>query len=60
MLKEFSNGQKINLSQKKFKTKIFSLEPGDCLIHHSQIVHGSKKIFQIFQGGIYNTNNQKM
>ena len=29
---------------KKFKTKIFNLEPGDCLIHHSQIVHGSKNI----------------
>ena len=27
----------------KFKVKIFSLNPGDCLIHHSQIVHGSKK-----------------
>ena len=27
----------------KFKVKIFGLNPGDCLIHHSQIVHGSKK-----------------
>ena len=29
--------------KKKFKNKSFNLEPGDCLIHHSQIVHGSKK-----------------
>ncbi len=27
----------------KFKLKTFSLNPGDCLIHHSQIIHGSKK-----------------
>ena len=35
--------KKISYLKKKFKTKIFNLEPGDCLIHHSQIVHGSKK-----------------
>ena len=35
--------KKLTSLKKKFKTKIFSLEPGDCLIHHSQIVHGSKK-----------------
>ena len=27
----------------KFRVKIFNLNPGDCLIHHSQIVHGSKR-----------------
>ena len=27
----------------KFKIKSFNLNPGDCLIHHSQIIHGSKK-----------------
>ena len=27
----------------KFKTKSFNLNSGDCLIHHSQIIHGSKK-----------------
>ena len=35
--------KKLSYLKKKFKTKIFNLEPGDCLIHHSQIVHGSKK-----------------
>ena len=35
--------KKISSLKKKFKTRIFNLEPGDCLIHHSQIVHGSKK-----------------
>ena len=29
--------------KKKFETKSFNLNPGDCLIHHSQVVHGSKK-----------------
>ena len=29
--------------KKKFKTKSFNLNPGDCLIHHSQVIHGSKK-----------------
>jgi ectoine hydroxylase-related dioxygenase (phytanoyl-CoA dioxygenase family) len=29
--------------KKKFKKKTFNLQPGDCLIHHSQIIHGSKK-----------------
>ena len=29
--------------KRKFKTKSFDLVPGDCLIHHSQVVHGSKK-----------------
>ena len=29
--------------KKKFRMKSFNLKPGDCLIHHSQIVHGSKK-----------------
>ncbi len=27
----------------RFKIKSFNLNPGDCLIHHSQIIHGSKK-----------------
>jgi len=29
--------------KKKFRMKSFNLKPGDCLIHHSQVVHGSKK-----------------
>jgi len=29
--------------KKRFKKKHFNLKPGDCLIHHSQIIHGSKK-----------------
>ncbi len=40
------SSQKIKEIEKlrnKFEVKIFSLNPGDCLIHHSQIVHGSKK-----------------
>lgn len=35
--------QKLNQLEKKFKKKTFSLKPGDCLLHHSQIIHGSKK-----------------
>ena len=35
--------KKLDYLKKRFKTRIFNLEPGDCLIHHSQIVHGSKK-----------------
>ncbi len=35
--------QEIEKLKKKYKTKIFSLNSGDCLIHHSQIIHGSKK-----------------
>jgi len=29
--------------KKKYKLKSFNLKPGDCLIHHSQVVHGSKR-----------------
>lgn len=29
--------------KKKFRKKTFNLKPGDCLLHHSQIIHGSKK-----------------
>ena len=35
--------KEIEKLKKKYKIKIFSLNPGDCLIHHSQIIHGSKK-----------------
>ncbi len=35
--------KKLNDLKKKFKKKTFFLKPGDCLIHHSQVVHGSKK-----------------
>jgi len=31
--------------KKRFKMKSFNLEVGDCLVHHSQIIHGSKKNF---------------
>ena len=34
--------------KKKYKMKSFNLKPGDCLIHHSQVVHGSKKNFSKF------------
>ena len=27
---------------KKFKKKSFNLNIGDCLVHHSEIIHGSK------------------
>jgi phytanoyl-CoA hydroxylase len=39
------SSQKIkNISTlKKYKSKSFNLEIGDCLMHHSQIIHGSKK-----------------
>ena len=43
--------KKISYLKKKFKTRIFNLEPGDCLIHHSQVVHGSKKYFKFFKEG---------
>ena len=33
----------INKLRKKYKLKSFKLQPGDCLIHHAQVVHGSKK-----------------
>lgn len=33
----------IDILKKKFKKKTYDLKPGDCLIHHSQIIHGSKK-----------------
>tara|TARA_B100001250_G_C19816678_1_gene798803 strand:+ start:1155 stop:1895 length:741 start_codon:yes stop_codon:yes gene_type:complete len=29
--------------KKKYKLKIFNLTSGDCLIHHSQVIHGSSK-----------------
>ena len=32
----------LKLLKKKFKKKSFKLNPGDCLIHHSLIVHGSR------------------
>lgn len=35
--------KKIDQLKKKFRKKTFNLKPGDCLLHHSQIVHGSKK-----------------
>ena len=35
--------QNLNDLKKKFKKKTYNLNPGDCLIHHSQIIHGSKK-----------------
>lgn len=35
--------KKIEKLKNKFKKKSFNLSPGDCLIHHSQIIHGSKK-----------------
>ena len=35
--------REIKKLKKRYKIKIFSLNPGDCLIHHSQIIHGSKK-----------------
>jgi phytanoyl-CoA hydroxylase len=33
----------IAMLKKKFRKKTFKLNPGDCLLHHSQIIHGSKK-----------------
>jgi len=33
----------IDILKKKFKRKTYDLKPGDCLIHHSQVIHGSKK-----------------
>ena len=35
--------KKLSYLKKKFKKKIFDLDSGDCLIHNSQIVHGSKR-----------------
>ena len=35
--------KKIDQLKKIFRKKTFNLKPGDCLLHHSQIVHGSKK-----------------
>ena len=35
--------KEIEKLKNKFKIKSFNLNPGDCLIHHSQIIHGSKK-----------------
>ena len=35
--------KEIDKLKNKFKIKSFNLNPGDCLIHHSQIIHGSKK-----------------
>ena len=32
----------LNRYKKKYKKKIFCLDVGDCLIHHSLIIHGSK------------------
>lgn len=29
--------------EKKFKKKIYNLDVGDCLIHHSEVIHGSQK-----------------
>ena len=33
----------INKYTKKFKTKKFNLNIGDCLVHHSEIIHGSDR-----------------
>ncbi len=33
----------VNKFKKKFKAKIYQMSPGDCLIHHSQVIHGSIK-----------------
>jgi len=35
--------KRIDKLKKKFIKKTFNLKPGDCLLHHSQIIHGSKK-----------------
>ncbi len=35
--------KEIEKLKNKFKKKSFNLNPGDCLIHHSQIIHGSQK-----------------
>ena len=35
--------KRIDQLKKIYKKKTFNLNPGDCLLHHSQIIHGSKK-----------------
>ena len=35
--------KEIDKLKNKFQKKSYNLNPGDCLIHHSQIIHGSQK-----------------